>query len=243
MAWYAARFAAMTGRGIGDTSETFRKAFRWLYQWAEDRSGEPGRKGFYLYGGTGCGKTTLARLFAGDGYRMETCLDVTADYEARNMNGIRSYYEGGVCFDDLGAEQKAYGKNAMEDVIQMRYDRRAAARRAHAAALGALMELEERRERAGWDPAELDDLDRCKAGRGEAEALAMCGWRIDRDNAQDKLASARARLEPTCITSNLDFEALGRRYGERVESRLREMCDFLDLSGEPDHRIGEEGGR
>ena len=41
-------------------------------------------------------------------------------------------------------------------------------------------------------------------------------------------------------TSNLDYGQVCQRYGDRVESRIREMCDFIDLSRERDHRIKEQ---
>lgn len=237
MAWYAARFAEWTGTGVDTCSEGYRTKFRGLYTWTEEWPRD--RKGFYLYGGTGCGKTTLARLFARD-YRVVNCLDVTAAYEAKNMEGIRGYYADSICFDDLGAEQKAYGKNAMEDVVQMRYDLMVAARKAYDKAADRLEEIRRHGEGQGWSRGMLSDLDRCKAEMDGDTVIRLCRWGIDLDNALSKREEALGRMPITCFTSNLDYPQVCQRYGDRMESRIREMCDFIDLSQERDHRIKED---
>lgn len=41
---------------------------------------------------------------------------------------------------------------------------------------------------------------------------------------------------PTFISTNLSIEEFTKRYGERIMSRLEEMCDFIEIKGD-DRRI------
>jgi hypothetical protein len=152
------------------------------------------KKGLFLYGGTGCGKTTLMEFFRFNqvlSFAVIPVLPIAADYQKNGSDAIlrykalfpssdilKSYGQDfiGVCFDDLGVEvdQKHFGNesNVMADILLTRYDRM-------------------------------------------------------KSTGHNK----------THITSNLNSTQLGERYGERVRSRLREMCNVLIFpDGAPDRR-------
>lgn len=100
-------------------------------------------KGLLLYGGVGCGKTTLMRVFEWNpkaSYAVKECTEIAqlfsrkeGGYEAIRplkgiMHGQRNDFnqtEYGICFDDLGEEknQKHFGNeaNVMEEIILARY--------------------------------------------------------------------------------------------------------------------------
>lgn len=103
-------------------------------------------KGLFLYGGVGCGKTTIMNMFSVNQvqtYITVSCRKVTSDFSQYGDDGIHKYWNPnfstslmfnpfkhqtlGICFDDLGTEDTSrhYGnqKNVLADVILNRYDR------------------------------------------------------------------------------------------------------------------------
>lgn len=150
-------------------------------------AGEDGRlkpnKGIILSGCTGCGKTTLFKLFYFANTRATeenvrlfswaSCRQIAIDYVDPVNGGLQSlkkYFNGSALFDDFGAENLAshYGNRAdvMGEIIQSRYERKAL----------------------------------------------------------------------TFLTTNLSYEQIRDAYGERVSSRLAEMCSWLDTDINEDYR-------
>ncbi len=103
------------------------------------------RKGLLLFGGVGCGKTTMMRLFSQNpraSYVTKSCRWIASQYADQGEEVI-FHYSGqyfadmvvnvfrtknwGICFDDLGTEEvkKHFGnsENVMEKIILNRYDR------------------------------------------------------------------------------------------------------------------------
>lgn len=143
----------------------------------------PLNKGIILSGCTGCGKTTLFRLFyyantnaTNDNvvlFKWSDCPSIAMNYTDRDNGGVaalRPHFRGAALFDDLGAEEVAshYGNKAdvMRQIIQERYK------------FGAL----------------------------------------------------------TFITTNLTFRQIAKDYGERIASRLSEMCSWVDMGINEDYR-------
>ena len=141
------------------------------------------RKGIIISGCTGCGKTTLFRIFHFAGTRAtednvrlfacRSCRDIAIEYADPANGGVQSlkrHFTGAALFDDLGAENISshYGNRAdvMGEIIQSRYDRKAL----------------------------------------------------------------------TFFTTNLNFDELRQTYGERVASRLAEMCNWVDMGIDEDYR-------
>jgi len=141
------------------------------------------RKGLFLSGKTGVGKTChmkLVRQFMGynDRFRMKTCQALALEYMDTGSQVIMQYGRNFVeyidhntintsyCFDDLGAEDevKHYGTttNVLGQIILMRYE------------------------------------------------LFI------------------NRKVHTHFTSNLSASQIEKCYGERVRSRLREMCNWIE---------------
>lgn len=101
------------------------------------------KKGLFLFGGVGIGKTFLMDKFrqasAKHMYRMADCSDIAAKFAANGEDGISMYFKdtqltehnkfgheyAGWCFDDLGIESdgRYFGnqKNVMERVLEVRY--------------------------------------------------------------------------------------------------------------------------
>ena len=78
----------------------------------------------------------------------------------------------------------------------------------------------------------IDDL-----GTEPAEVVYM-GNRVDVvRHILERRADDSSKL--TLLTSNIPMNApvLGERYGDRVVSRLRQMCNYLEMSGN-DKRLG-----
>lgn len=102
------------------------------------------KKGLFLFGNIGCGKTTMFKLFqrnVTNDFYVKSCREVASEYTKYGVDTIEKYSNlkdvyphehygqkvQGVCFDDLGSEtnKKNFGNeiNVMEDIIQNRYDR------------------------------------------------------------------------------------------------------------------------
>lgn len=101
------------------------------------------RKGLLLFGGVGCGKTTIMRMFSDNpkaSYFVYPCRNIASAFARDSYEGIEPYYDlvsrpentfghttYGACFDDLGTESSVrnFGNqaNVMEEVILSRYDR------------------------------------------------------------------------------------------------------------------------
>jgi hypothetical protein len=101
------------------------------------------RKGLFLFGGVGIGKTFLMTKFkqanARHMYRMVDCSDIAAKFAKGGEDAIEVYFKdsqlqesnvfghksAGWCFDDLGIESdgRYFGnqKNVMERVLEVRY--------------------------------------------------------------------------------------------------------------------------
>ncbi|MDE7072474.1 MAG: hypothetical protein K2O66_03800 [Bacteroidales bacterium] len=149
------------------------------------------RKGILLSGCTGCGKTTLFKLFnfvavwdcdnprrplSGDNaqlFEWHSCRGIAMEYADKQRGGVESlkkYFSGDMLFDDFGAENISshFGSKAdvMGEIIQSRYERKG----------------------------------------------------------------------KTFITTNLNYEQIQKNYGERVASRLAEMCSWVDVGIDEDYR-------
>lgn len=95
-------------------------------------------KGILLFGGVGCGKTSLMEWFRqnpNNPYTIVSCRKVSYDYSEHGAEAIKQFNgiiksnnkQLGVCFDDLGTEddKKHFGNhsNVMADIILNRYDK------------------------------------------------------------------------------------------------------------------------
>lgn len=150
------------------------------------------RKGIILSGCTGCGKTTLFKLFnfnfywkcdqpagplSGENtllFAWNSCRGIAMEYTDKQRGGIaalKNYFNGVSLFDDLGAENigSHYGTKAdvMGEIIQSRYENKRVL---------------------------------------------------------------------TFLTTNLTYEQIQQTYGERVASRLAEMCNWVDMEINEDYR-------
>lgn len=227
-------FHRLTGKTTVEAGQSTVNLFGRIHTFLS--KGEP--QGFYMVGGTGCGKTTMANAFARTGgYRVVSCLNVVHEYEADKRN-IDAFRTGSICFDDLGAEGKAYGNEVMADIMQSRYDlwRGQCVRLKHYVDMlrNGVAQLE--RDGIGEEGInaelwkKLIDEDREKANRiGQ-----LCCYV---DTLREDVASIRRDMIRTHITSNLDYKGIAERYGERVASRLHEMCRVVSFGNEPDHRV------
>lgn len=97
------------------------------------------RKGLWLMGGVGTGKTTLMRLFAefvrarDGGFKLHVCSQVANDYSTTGNLDLYTYNRCGfsghsvpMCFDDLGREPSVsnfFGQrlNVMQHILHVRY--------------------------------------------------------------------------------------------------------------------------
>lgn len=186
----AVRLRTVTGREPSERYKELMRAFAGYFA-REESDKLQQRKGILLSGCTGCGKTTLFRIFdfatlwacdqngrplSEDNARLfgwRSCRQIAMEYADRDRGGAASlmrHFTGVSCFDDFGAENVAshYGNKAdvMGEIIQSRYERRST----------------------------------------------------------------------TYITTNLTFAQIQQTYGERVASRLAEMCSWLDMGINEDYR-------
>lgn len=232
MAW--SMFQQITGKSKDEAGKGTEDLFGRVHNFLE-RDVE---HGFLMVGGTGCGKTTMAKTFARVGrYRVVSCIHVVHEYEADRRN-IEAFRSGSICFDDLGAEGKAYGNEVMADILQSRYDlwrnQIIRMRRYRELLDSGIKEL----ERNGIDSEGLTDEqwnELLKKDKQKADTIGnLCSYvntlRVD-------IAEIRQDISRTHITSNIDYKGIAERYGERVASRLHEMCRVVSFGNEPDHRI------
>jgi hypothetical protein len=147
-----------------------------LYFWNDEEFETLGhgslKKGIFLVGNTGVGKTSIMRLFSMNPIQfmeIEPVNNVTDFYETWGIEELKTKYQSNCCcFDDFGSEStnvyhKGNSINVMERVILWRYDTR--------------------------------------------------------------------NFNQTHFTSNLDGSQLESIYGTRIRSRLKEMVNFIELSG------------
>lgn len=93
------------------------------------------RKGLFLWGKAGCGKTLLMRVMhhysavynRGNNFKSASTLAVTADYDSEGSAALSKYYNGSIVFDDLGNEptlSNYYGSElpVMPTIIHRRYE-------------------------------------------------------------------------------------------------------------------------
>lgn len=92
------------------------------------------KKGVFLWGNVGCGKTTLMKVIgyfikifvSRNGFRLEHCHDVNNNFQLIGAETFEKYKKGSVCFDELGSESKTasyYGSTiqVMPIHIDIRY--------------------------------------------------------------------------------------------------------------------------
>lgn len=99
-------------------------------------------KGLILFGGVGCGKTTMMKLFTANpkaSYGVKACREISSSFTKHGYESIAPFYgkqrsyknyfnhsEYGICFDDMGEEKnkKYFGNevNVMEDILETRYN-------------------------------------------------------------------------------------------------------------------------
>ncbi len=100
------------------------------------------KKGIMMFGGVGCGKTTLLKMFHANpkqSYAVAKCNDIAASFSKGGYEDINKYFaplkldtdifgyrSKGIFFDDLGTEKskKYFGNeaNVMEEIILSWYD-------------------------------------------------------------------------------------------------------------------------
>lgn len=115
-----------------------------LYFTNDDRCTLDFKKGLFLFGNVGCGKTSFMHFFKYNqncSYIVQSAREITYQYAEHGHESIRRYNglikfsdtnlsfgqsELGVCFDDIGTEvdKKNYGNqsNVMADILLNRYD-------------------------------------------------------------------------------------------------------------------------
>lgn len=110
----------------------------------EDESDFSLKKGIFLVGPIGCGKTSIMKAFAKNSYNafvIASTRSVSDEYSKSGIDGVARFFESvqvypqnnygqkeaGYCFDDLGVEttKKHFGNelNVMTDIILSRYEK------------------------------------------------------------------------------------------------------------------------
>ena len=104
------------------------------------------KKGLFIIGRVGCGKTTVFELFNKNqkqSFVIKSCLRIADDYQKKGIEAIDKYFETvlvgdpmmfygqtvlGTCFDDMGTEveKNNFGNkaNVMRDILLARYERK-----------------------------------------------------------------------------------------------------------------------
>lgn len=228
------RFTELTGLSVRESGQVSAELFGRIHAFLSRQE----QQGFFMVGGTGCGKTTMAKTFAvTGGYTVVSCLSVVHEYE-HDKRSIDRFRSGSICFDDLGAEPKAYGNEVMADIIQSRYD-------LWRSQVVRLRRYEIQLERAvamlknhGFT-LESFDYDKWMAlNKKDPLAGDMVGkTQSFAKQLVDDIRTIRQGIIRTHITSNLDYQGVAERYGERVSSRLQEMCRVVSFGNEKDQRI------
>lgn len=95
------------------------------------------KRGFFLMGKTGTGKSAIMRIFSSWlrriynlqhlSYSIASTIDIVSEYSEGGEDAIARYKIGNWCFDDLGAENleamfMGNRKNVMKDLLQIRYN-------------------------------------------------------------------------------------------------------------------------
>jgi DNA replication protein DnaC len=87
------------------------------------------KKGLFLYGTVGYGKTSLLKAFRtmairGNSFGYRSCYEVKEMLEIREKKiaDVQALYNSPMLFDELGKEAKSFGAELMTDVIARRYD-------------------------------------------------------------------------------------------------------------------------
>lgn len=127
-----------------DTQQNWQKDYQFtdenkeLVEFMMNQLISPGfKRGFFLIGKTGSGKSAIMRIFSSWlrrihnlqhlSYSIASTIDIVSEYSEGGEDAIARYKSGNWCFDDLGAENleamyMGNRKNVMKDLLQIRYN-------------------------------------------------------------------------------------------------------------------------